>query len=332
MTVPAVSVLLPVYNGAADVEKAIQSVLAQSFADFELIIINDGSKDGSAEVLEGIRDSRIRLYHQDNVGLAATLNRGIGLAQGRYIARQDQDDLSKPQRFERQLAYLESNPRCVLLGTWAEIWVGDEPSGRCHEHPADHATLCFDLLFNNPFVHSSVMMRRAALEELGGYSTDPARQPPEDYELWSRLARFGEVANLPEPLLVYREVPASMSRTGPNPFTEKLVKICSENLAALLGEAVPDRDALDVAAYTHSAHHLLSSQPDLERMCSVVRRAGRALDLAYPGSDIAGRAEARIVHLRHQYLIHRHDADWVRPIVRLWRSVRRRLESWPGRR
>lgn len=330
MNFPAISVVLPVYNGAADVEKSVQSVLAQTFADFELIIINDGSKDNSAEVLQSISDPRIRLFHQENMGLAATLNRGIELAQGQYIARQDQDDICKPDRFERQFQFMEAHPNCGLLGTWAEIWVGDEPSGRVHEHPADHSTLCFELMFNNPFVHSSVMMRRMAVVGIGGYSTDPSRQPPEDYELWSRMARYGEVANLPEPLLIYREVPASMSRTGPNPFTEKLVTICSENLAALLGETTPSRDVLDVAAYTHSAHHLLSAQPDLERMCSVVRRAGQALDAAYPGSNIADKAEARIVHLRHQYLIHRHDAEWVRPIVRLGRSIRRRLKSWLG--
>lgn len=325
---PAISVVLPVYNGAADVKKAVESVLAQTFTDFELIIINDGSKDQSASVLEGIHDSRIRLFHQDNAGLAATLNRGIEMARGRYIARQDQDDLSLPQRFEKQFNYMEANPKCGLLGTWADIWVGDVPSGRFHKHPTDHASLRFELLFNNPFVHSSVMLRRSMVAKVRGYTTDRSRQPPEDYELWSRMARFCEVANLPEHLLVYREVPASMSRTGPNPFIEKLVFICAENIAVLLGADEPSRDVIDVAAYTHSAYHLLSAQPHLSRMCETVRRAGEELALLYPEANIPTLAESRLLHLRHQYLMHQHDAEWVRPIVRLARLVRCRFMSW----
>ncbi|MBV5329826.1 MAG: glycosyltransferase [Chlorobium sp.] len=325
---PAISVVLPVYNGVADVKKAVESVLAQTFTEFELIIINDGSKDQSASVLEGIHDSRIRLFHQDNAGLAATLNRGIEMARGRYIARQDQDDLSLPQRFEKQFVYMEANPKCGLLGTRADIWVGDAPSGRAHEHPSDHTTLRFELLFNNPFVHSSVMLRRNVLIEIGGYTTDPSRQPPEDYELWSRIARYCEVANLPEHLLVYREVSASMSRTGTNPFVEKLVLICAENIAAVLGAAKPSRDVLDVAAYTHSAFHLLSDSPNIGRMCEIVRQAGHILEEISPGSNIAALAESRLVHLRHQYLVNQHDADWVRPIVRFYRAIRSRLKSW----
>lgn len=328
MTNPLISVVLPVYNGVADVEKAVQSVLAQTFTDYELIIINDGSKDTSAQVLNSLRDSRIRLYHQDNMGLAATLNRGIGLAHGRYIARQDQDDLSHPERFARQLAFLEEHSDYGLLGSAAQIWVGDQPTDRAHDHPTDPGALSFELLFNNPFVHSSVMLRKSAVEAVGGYTTDPARQPPEDYELWSRMARYGRVANLADRLLVYREVPASMSRSGPNPFMERLVLICAENLAAALGENAPSRDVLDVAALTHSAHHLLSPCPNIERMCKAVRQAGERIDAESPGSDVTQRIESRIQSLRHQYLIQKHNVEWARPLARVVRSVGRRLRIW----
>jgi hypothetical protein len=172
------------------------------------------------------------------------------------------------------------------------------------------------------------MLRRNVLIEVGGYTTDPSRQPPEDYELWSRIARYCEVANLPEHLLVYREVSTSMSRTGTNPFVEKLVLICAENIAAVLGTAKPSRDVLDVAAYTHSAFHLLSDSPNIGRMCEIVRQAGHILEEISPGSNIAALAESRLVHLRHQYLVNQHDADWVRPIVRFYRAIRFRLKSW----
>lgn len=329
MTTPLISVVLPVYNGAADVQKAVDSVLAQTFGDYELIIINDGSKDNSAEVLESLRDPRIRLYHQQNMGLAGTLNRGIGLAQGRYIARQDQDDLSHPERFARQVEFLERHPDHGLVGTAAQIWVGDTPTDRAHDHPTDHAALSFELMFNNPFVHSSILMRKSTVEAVGGYTTDPARQPPEDYELWSRMARQARVANLPERLLVYREVPASMSRTGPNPFLERLVLICAENIAAVLGQREPSRDVLDVAALTHSAHHRLSPRPDIERMCQAVRIAGQKLAAQSPQSDVMQRAEARIQSLRHQYLIQKHNVNWARPIARAVRNFGRRLGILP---
>jgi len=322
---PMISVVLPVYNGAADVEKAVATILAQTFTDFELILINDGSKDNSADVLESMTDPRIRLFHQDNMGLAATLNRGIGLARGRYIARQDQDDLSHPERFARQVDFLERHPDHGLLGSAAQIWVGDTPTERAHDHPTEHGALSFELLFNNPFVHSSIMMRKSTVEAVGGYTTDPARQPPEDYELWSRMARAGRVANLAERLLVYREVPASMSRTGPNPFLERLVLICAENLAAVLGQAQPSREVMDVAAMTHSAFHRLSSRPDIDRMCNAVRMAGQKIAAQSPQSDVAQRTEVKIQNLRHQYLIRKHNMNWARPLARAVRDFGRRL-------
>jgi len=329
MTGPLISAVLPVYNGAADVEKAIASILAQTFTDFELIVINDGSKDNSASVLEALEDPRIRLFHQDNMGLAGTLNRGISLARGRYIARQDQDDLSHPERFARQVAFLEAHPDHGLLGTAAQIWVGDTPTDRAHDHPADHGALSFELLFNNPFVHSSIMMRKATVEAAGGYTTDPARQPPEDYELWSRMVRHAKVANLADRLLVYREVPASMSRTGPNPFMDRLVLICAENLAAVLQEAQPSREMLDVAALTHSAFHRLSPRPDIDRMCEVVRLAGQKLASQSPQSDVLRRTDTKIQNLRHQHLIRKHNMHWARPIARAVRDFGRRIGILP---
>ena len=120
MTSPLVSVVLPVRNGAADLPKAIDTILAQTFTDFELIVVNDGSTDGTAAVLDAIRDPRVRVVHQENMGLAAALNRGISLARGRYIARQDHDDWAKPTRLEKQVAFMEANPDCALVGTCAD--------------------------------------------------------------------------------------------------------------------------------------------------------------------------------------------------------------------
>jgi glycosyltransferase involved in cell wall biosynthesis len=314
---------MPVYNGAADLRRALDTVFDQTFSDFEVIAINDGSKDDSASLLNAVDDPRVRVFHQENMGLAATLNRGLAMARGSLIARQDQDDLSHPERFARQVTYLNDNPECILLGTAAEIWVGDEPSERAHDHPTEHALLAFDLLFNNPFVHSSVMMRRDAVQAIGGYTTDKSRQPPEDYELWSRLARKGRVANLPERLLVYREVPQSMSRTGPNPFLDRLVSLSAENLAFSNGLTEPNPTTTDVAALTHSAFHRLSRRPDINAMVQAVQSAGRSIDMHDP--RIAARVAERVRILQYQWMMHRTGARWARPVVRGIRALRRYL-------
>ncbi|WP_160012598.1 glycosyltransferase [Rhizobium sp. 18055] len=323
MTTPLVSVLMPIYNGAADLERALESILAQTFDDFEVIAINDGSMDNSATLLNAVTDPRVKVIHQDNMGLAATLNRGLSIAQGALVARQDQDDLSHPERLARQVSYLRSRPDCILLGTAAEIWVGDEPTERSHDHATEHASLTFDLLFNNPFVHSSVMMRRDFVLSIGGYATDNARQPPEDYELWSRIARHGRVANLPDRLLVYREVPQSMSRAGPNPFLDRLVTISAENLAFANGLVKPSAAIEDAAALTHSAFHRMSAKPDIRAMLSAIEKA--ALNIGPDDAAVQARMAERMRILQYQWMMHRTGSQWARPVLRKINRLIRRL-------
>jgi hypothetical protein len=293
---PLVSVVLPVYNCEEYLGAAIESILSQSYHSFEFIVIDDGSKDRSAEVIKRFQDERIRIIHQSNQGLAATLNRGIAMARGQYIARQDQDDLSYPERLARQVAHMEAYPDCVLLGTWAQILEVERPVDRFHCHPVDDAELRYLMLFNNPFVHSSVMLRKEAVQQVGGYTTDPARQPPEDFELWSRLSRVGQVANIGEVLLAYREIPGSMSRVGPSPFRRRLITICAENLAAAAGVFPDDPDVVAIAALTHGEAEALPGRPDFSRMQSLLLKAigsfapdPQALSLQ---QDAVGRVEA----------------------------------------
>ncbi len=273
MTKPLVSVVLPVYNCEKYLGDAIKSVLGQSLTSFELIIINDGSTDRSTDIIASFHDKRIRVLYQANQGLAATLNRGISLARGKYIARQDQDDISHSSRISLQVAYMEAHPNCVLLGSWAQIMETDRLVKRFHNHPVDDLTLRYQLLFNNPFVHSSVLLRRSALLEVGGYTTDPERQPPEDYELWSRLSRIGSLANIDEHLLIYREIPGSMSRVGPSPFKRRLVMICAENIAVATGLPSDDPAIHAIAALTHGEGSELKQRPDFTRMKDILLHA-----------------------------------------------------------
>jgi cellulose synthase/poly-beta-1,6-N-acetylglucosamine synthase-like glycosyltransferase len=319
--------VLSVRNGGNDLPQALGTILNQSFADFELIAINNGSTDGTAAYLDSIGDPRVRVFHQADAGLAAALNRGISLARGRYIARQDHDDLADPSRIAKQVAFLEARPEYGMVGTRAEIWIGDTPSGRFHDHPTENEILQFDLLLNNPFVHSSVMMRRSVLDRVGGYTTDPARQPPEDYELWSRIARHYRVANLAERLTVYREVPASMSRTGSRPFLEKLVTIASENLAHASGAAEPQQIHIDIAALVHEGVERLSPQPDGERMCAVLAEAGYRIGGGRLSPELAQRVADAQRQIGRRLMLRRPALGWMLRTARAVRGHVRRLKQ-----
>ena len=304
---PLLTVLMPVYNGADYLAESIETILGQTLQSFEFLILNDGSKDGSQAILEdyAARDPRIRVVQQANMGLAATLNKGMAMAQGEFIARQDQDDLSAPERLEKQLAYMQAHPKCALLGTRASIWADRTPTDRAHDHPVLNTVLKLDLLFNNPFVHSSVMLRRQAVLDLGGYTTDRERQPPEDYELWARIGRAARVANLPERLLVYREAPQSMSRTGENPFQSRLVLLSAENVALTSGLAEPDQHCRDIAALMHRSTEGRSRRQDLAAMEAVLQRCFDRIGAEVDSEDERRQFQARCAYwldnLRHHH-------------------------------
>jgi len=301
---PLLSVILPVYNGLPYLRQAIESVLSQSFKDYELLIIDDGSTDGSEQVVAKLDDPRIRYVQQGNRGLAATLNRALSLAAGKYIARQDQDDVCFPLRFRRQVEFLGAHPEVGLLGTAAEIWVGNTRTQRKLAHPTDNAALKFAMLFNNYLVHSSVMIRRSVLDEIGGYSEDKQRQPPEDYELWSRVIRKYRVANLPDVLLAYREVPTSMSRAGVNPFLPNLLKISAENIAWASGYP---QEAAEVIALSRLSQGLPDGIPSgvgFSRLKALIDAAVQniARDAGVPEQSLADARRARLRRLGQQYL------------------------------
>jgi len=319
---PAVSVVLPVYNCPNYVGEAIESILAQTLDDIELIIVDDGSTDRTPEVVRQYTDPRIRVVTQANQGAAGAANRGIELSRGRYIARQDQDDVSFPPRLARQAAFLDAHPDCALVGTWAEIWVENERTARVHAHPADSARLKFELLFDNPFVQSSVMLRRAALAKVGVYSTDRSRQPPEDYEFWSRIAREYEVANLPEILHIYREVQGSVSRRGPSPFMEHLVSLSAENIAWASGALPSDAHVVNVAALAHRAIHRLQGEPDFAAMREILRRAAVRI-AGDDGTTFARDIDRRIALFRYRLLELRHGHGWRRHVFRAARGMAR---------
>lgn len=212
---PRVSILLPVYNCERYVRLAVESLLAQTFADFELIVIDDGSTDRSKAILESLatRDARIRLVSRPNTGLTVALNEALALATAPLIARMDGDDVSMPERLAKQVAFMNANPDVVLLGAQIETI---DPYGVPLEapmFPLDHASLERELLTANGWVicHPVAMMRRSAIDRVGGYHAE--FNIVEDLELWLRLAEVGRIANVPERLLQYRQHLTSIVKT-----------------------------------------------------------------------------------------------------------------------
>lgn len=292
MSLPVVSVLLPVYNGERYLEDAVESILSQSFRDFELIVVNDGSTDRSREIVLGFTDPRIRYFEQENAGLSATLNRAVSLARGRYLARQDSDDVSFPERFAKQVAFLDAHPECGMVGTWAEIWEEGSRSDRAHRHPACDGVLRFELLFNNPFVHSSMMLRREAVEAVGGYLDDRSRQLPEDYELWSRISRRFRVANIPEFLHVYRETGGSICRENWDRLMQEVVAVSAGNIAHATAASPGDRDVMGLASLANAMPLKGANSPRYSGVKRVFRCAVRRMQQESPQDAAAIEAAA----------------------------------------
>jgi glycosyltransferase involved in cell wall biosynthesis len=289
---PLVSVILPSYNAAAYLGKAIGSILAQSYCNFELIIIDDGSSDKTAALIAQYTDPRIIVINQSNLGLPKALNAGIRVARGKYLARQDADDVSLPERLANQVAFMEKNPNCALLGSWTNIMttkdvgsgsLSPQPSGRKHQHPTANGALQVLLLMNNQFVHSSTMIRAASLKTIGLYSEDPRYFPPEDYELWLRIAQRNSIANLPQALLEYLEVPTSISRTKEELIKERARKMSSNAIQAIctackLNSSLSDIDALVDATNGRPVHLRLTQYIRLQ---SMIRAIGKQTALRF---------------------------------------------------
>ena len=233
---PRVTVLMTVFNGERHLREAVDSVLRQTFGDFELVIVDDGSTDGTAALLAAISDPRVRVTHNDeNLGLTPSLNRGLGLARGELIARHDADDVSEPERIARQIAFLDAHPDVALVGAWYRKI--DDASASLGERtlPVDHDRIRWALHFYCPIVHSAAVFRTSVVRELGGY--DEAFVYAQDYDLWSRLATTRRVANVGEPLVRYRVGATTLTATIGDQSGEVL-RIAARNMTAL-GIATP---------------------------------------------------------------------------------------------
>lgn len=205
-----VSVIMAVYDGERYLKEAINSILTQTFEDFELLIVNDGSTDRTADILKEYDDPRIKLFSQPNKGCVAASHLAINNAKGKYLAIMDADDIALPERLSKSVTYLDSHRDVVLVGTGYITRNELTGSERIDIPPTDDYTLKRCLLRYDPFKNPTNLIRADAFKKAGGYKIDRGF----DYELYSRLARFGKLANISEVLLITRQHANQFFRMG----------------------------------------------------------------------------------------------------------------------
>lgn len=257
---PKVTVLIPVYNRARYLADAMDSVLAQSFQDFELLLVDDGSTDGSQAIVNGYTDARVRLLQNpDNVGIAATRNRGIEAASGDYLAFLDSDDRALPERLAHQVAYLDGHPDVAAVGSWIR-WIDDNGAtrGKTKRKAADPDQIAAERLFRSCLENSTAMARTDILR---AYPHREDYRLGSDYDLWARIAADYRLAALPEVLVERRQHDSQASDERSPAYKHWRLAIFASQLTAL-GIDFDDRDLEN--HYVLRRMHKENFQPDCD--------------------------------------------------------------------
>ena len=232
-----ITVLMPVYNGEKYLHEAIDSILNQTFTDFEFLIIDDGSTDNSLKIIDSYQDFRIKTIKSDiNKGLVYSLNKGLEIAKGEYIARMDCDDISLPIRLEKQIQFLNINSNVGIVGTWVQIINSQTKTETMWQYPSQDFAIRWELLFRTPFAHPSVMFRKDLVLSINGY--DGSMTNVEDYDLWWRLSKITLLANLSEVLLLYRQHNNSVTFNYRQNHIEKAAQINQAIIESTLNQKV----------------------------------------------------------------------------------------------
>ncbi len=284
MTVPRVSVLMTTRNGAAWIGASLDSVLAQSFGDFELVVVDDASGDATPDILAAVRDPRVRVIRNPACrGIAGARNTGLAACAGEYVAVLDHDDVSLQERLARQVAYLDAHPQVMLLGTAVEILrggVASDPGQMTQISPAGMRML---LHLGNPLTWSSMMFRRSALRlvaEDGAVLRDAA-VPADDFDLYHRLLAHGEAARLDEVLTQYRWHDGNTTHRTAAQIAERAASVLSRAYAPWFGAAAGEAARLVVRHLSDRAQ--VPDAATLDRLFAIVTRVGAA----FPGRDCA---------------------------------------------
>ena len=244
MTTPAVSLVIPAYDGTALLPATLRSLAAQTLSDWEAIVVDDCSSDGTRELVAAWPDRRVRLVTMAaNGGPVLARNRGVAEARGRHVAGLDQDDLCRPERLARQVAYLDRHPDVALLGTAVEFLTGDAVRPSTYPAATTPGLLDWLLRIENPLAWSSVMMRGDVARALDPF-TRPALLCAEDFDLYHRVRPYGLVARLDEPLLLYRQHEGGVSRRFADTMRASAAQVLAACHATLLGDGAGRAAAL----------------------------------------------------------------------------------------
>ena len=232
---PTVSVLMPAYNAERYILQSVQSVLAQTFEDFELIVVNDASSDRTLETVSSIRDRRLRVLSNDNnLGIVGSGNRALGEASGRYIARLDADDFCHPMRLARQVAFLDDSPRTLILGTEMSILRNGQITFDRQPADTDPRVLQWMLHINNPIFHPSTMFRSEVIPILGAYMREEFNYA-EDFDFSHRVLRHGDISVLPDRLGIYRQHDKNVTLTHRDKMLSRVADVLEWVYSDLLG-------------------------------------------------------------------------------------------------
>lgn len=296
---PRVSVVMSVYNGLPYLHEAVESILAQTFTDFEFVIIDDGSTDGSGEVLDeyAAHDERVRVLHQENRGLITSLNRGLEEARGTYIARMDADDISHSERFEKQIEAFKEIDDVVMVSSAFEFMTEAGASRSITDRSEDADLVEWFLLFYN-YVggHSQVMFRRDAAIQAGRYN--PQDLHVEDYGLWYRLLQRGRFVCLPDVLLRYRFHAESVSRQNASEQTHHLQQMAQQHLEDAVGLALSIEEVQHVQALwlgkRSSAYPDFPSQRAVGQVERCLQEVYNSFMRAAPGQQLSASSRAKL--------------------------------------
>jgi len=268
---PMISVLMPVYNAEKYLALAIQSILDQTFSDFEFLIFNDGSSDSSRDIIQSFKDPRIKLFdYASNSGYVTHLNHGLQIAEGKYIARMDADDISLRERFEMQVHVLENNPEIGLCGAWIDEFDETNVSSKriLYKYPPTHEEICVKLMRHNSFAHPVVMMRRSVLMDRE-LRYEHEYMPCEDYRLWVSLRKYTRFHNIQKVLLHYRKHFNQITTQKMGLRFQNANKIKVELLGELLGSVT----AKEAKTYTDILNKTYSSNTnDLEDIYTLINK------------------------------------------------------------
>jgi len=244
--VPLVSVVMPVYNGERFIVEAVRSVLAQSFSDFELLVVDDGSTDRTPALLaaDQAADPRLLVHRQpSNKGFLAALEAGCARARGRYIARMDADDVSLPERLACQVAFLDAHPEVGVVGSAIQVIDGSGVRGRIKSYPSGSGLAAWSMVFFNALAHPATMLRRTAFEAAGGYPAG-CSGGTEDYAIFLEISRKSRLTNLPDVLLLYRVWGGNMTHLKWEAQERDAVRLLRLFLRTSFGFELAEADAL----------------------------------------------------------------------------------------